>query len=506
MISWKLSLNAFVGTNRRDNEFHRISGFTNGGLVVPGIYNLSNSVADPIVTEFDSRSRVNSVFGSASFGYDNFAYISVTGRNDWSSTLPASDNSYFYPSINGSVVFSQLIDASWLSFGKVRGGYAEVGSDTDAYRLRNTFDAGTTSFNGLTQFFTPNTNLNAFLKPELKETWEVGLEMAFFDNRFSFDVTYYNELTNDLITEVETPPSTGFTGTFVNAGQLENKGIEALVNLTPIKTEDFTWDITWNFSKNENELLSLAGDAESLTLANYTFNGVTLNAVVGEPYGVIRGTNYVFDDEGNRVINANGSYAETQNVENLGSILPDYNMGIRNSFTYKGINFGFLIDVQKGGKYRSLTNIWGHYSGILQSTVDNNIREEGLVLDGVTGTVTYDDEGNYTVTETAPNTTRISAQQWGQGFFTGNDAQNVFDADYVKLREISIGYTLPSKWFEYVDSIRVSAFGRNLAVWGLDNDNFDPEVASTGSGNIQGAEGGSLPSTKSIGFNVELKF
>merc|ERR1711977_404582 len=181
-------------------------------------------------------------------------------------------------------------------------------------------------------------------------------------------------------------------------------------------------------------------------LANYTFNGVTLNAVVGEPYGVIRGTNYVYDNEGNKVINANGSYAETQNVENLGSILPDYNMGIRNSFTYKGINLGFLIDVQKGGKYRSLTNIWGHYSGILESTAANNIREEGLVLDGVTGTVTYD------------------------------------------------------------DSVRVSAFGRNLAVWGLDNDNFDPEVASTGSGNIQGAEGGSLPSTRSIGFNVELKF
>jgi|TARA_R100000306_G_scaffold12304_3_gene14783 TonB-linked SusC/RagA family outer membrane protein len=501
----KLSLNAFVGTNRRDAEFHRLSGFSNGGLVVPGIYNLSNSVDDATVTEFDSRRRTNSVFGSASFGYDNFAYVTVTGRNDWSSTLPAANNSFFYPSINGSIVFSQFIDASWLSFGKVRGGYAEVGSDTEPYRLRNTF-ASDVSFLGTTQFLTPNANNNNTLRPELKETWEVGLEMAFFDRRFSFDLTYYNELTNDLITPVQVPVSTGFNSTFVNAGQLENKGIEALVNITPIKTDDFSWDITWNFAKNENELVSLFQDVESLVLANYTFNGVTLNAVVGEPYGVIRGTNYVYDNEGNKVINANGSYAETQNVENLGSILPDYNMGIRNSFTYKGINLGFLIDVQKGGKYRSLTNIWGHYSGILESTAANNIREEGLVLDGVTGTVTYDDEGNYTVTDTAPNTTRISAQQWGQGFFTGNDAQNVFDADYVKLREVSIGYTFPSKWFDYVDSVRVSAFGRNLAVWGLDNDNFDPEVASTGSGNIQGAEGGSLPSTRSIGFNVELKF
>ncbi|PVW17067.1 SusC/RagA family TonB-linked outer membrane protein [Marixanthomonas spongiae] len=501
----KLSLNTFVGTNRRDNEFHRLNGNTRGGLATPGIYNLNNSNNDAAVDDFDSRKRVNSVFGSASFGWDNFAYLTVTGRNDWSSTLPDDNNSYFYPSANASLVFSQLIDADWLSFGKLRGGLAQVSSDTDPYNLINTFFSGP-SFFSVIQFQNSGTKLNPELKPEIKDTWEVGLEMAFFKNRLSFDLTYYNEQTSDLITPVQIDPGAGYNGTFTNAGKLENKGIEALVNITPLKSEDFRWDLTWNFAKNENELLELIEGVESLQIARFPFNGVTINGVVGEPYGVIRGTNFVYDDEGNKVVSAEGRYLETPDVENLGSVLPDFNMGLRNSFEYKGIRLSFLIDWQKGGKYRSLTNLWGNYSGILESTVTNNKREVGTVLDGVTGDVTYNDDGTYTVTNTAPNTTVIPAQLEGVDHYFGPDAINVFDADYVKLRELSLGYTLPSEWVGDLSSVRVSAFGRNLFVWGLDNDNFDPEVATSGSGNIQGSEGGSLPSTRSIGVNVELKF
>ncbi|MCT8340692.1 SusC/RagA family TonB-linked outer membrane protein [Flavobacteriaceae bacterium TK19130] len=501
----KLSLNSFVGTNRRDEEFHRINGNTRGGLATPGTYNLNNSTDDPAVDDFDSRKRVNSVFGSVDIGYDGIAYLTVTGRNDWSSTLPEDNNSYFYPSVSGSLVFSQLIDADWLSFGKLRGGWAKVGSDTDAYRLVNTFQS-LGAFQGNIQFENDNLRLNPDLSPEFKDTWEVGLEMALLKNRVTFDLTYYNEKTTDLITPVQVGASTGYTGTFVNAGSLENRGIEALVNIVPIETEDFTWDITWNFAKNENELLSLIDDVESLELARFPFNGVTLNAVVGEPYGVIRGTNFVYDDNGNKVVGPDGTYLETQNVENLGSVLPDYNMGIRNSLSYKGIELSFLVDIQEGGVYRSLTNIWGNYSGILAQTAANNKREDGVILDGVTGDVTYNDDGTYTVTNTAPNTTVISAQREGQDYFFGNDAQNVFDADYIKLREVTLGYTLPSKWLGDIAQARLSVFGRNLFVWGLDNENFDPEVATSGSGNIQGSEGGSLPSTRSIGFNVELKF
>ena len=392
-----------------------------------------------------------------------------------------------------------------MSFGKIRAGWASVGNDTAPNRIATAFDSRV-PFLGNIRFSLPNTQLNPNLQPEEKNTWEVGLEAQFFDSRFGVNLTYYDEVTNDLITPLEVDASTGFSSKFTNVGSLSNKGVEALVNITPIQTDDFEWKVLWNFSRNVNRLESLAEGVESLQIAAFPFQGVTLNAVVGEPYGVIRGTNYVFDSEGNRVVDGDGRYLETPNVENLGSVLPDYNMGFRNTLSYKGIDLSFLIDIQKGGRYRSLTNIWGHYSGILEDTAEGNIRETGIVLEGVTGDVTFNNDGTYEVTNTAPNTQVISAQQWGQDHFFRADAQNVFDADYAKLREITLGYSFPAEWTGFLDGIKVTAFGRNLLVWNLDNPNFDPEVATSGSGNIQGSEGAALPSTRTYGFNVQLKF
>jgi TonB-linked SusC/RagA family outer membrane protein len=504
----KLSVNAIAGLNRRDSYTSTISGSTQGGLIVDGLYNLGNSIDQSTVNDSDSRLQVNSVFASASFGYDNFIYLNATVRNDWDSTLPADDNSYLYPSISSSLVFSELVDFSWLNFGKLRAGYAQVGNGTQPYQLRTTYsNPNNLNFNGVPTFSQPNALLNSALLPEQKDTWEIGLEMGFLKNRLSFDFTYYDERTKDLITPVQVDPSTGYLSTFVNAGELENKGIELLVSGRPIETEDFSWDVTVNFARNRNQLLSLIDGVETLQLGAFPFNGVSLNAVVGERYGQIRGTNYVFDDQGNKVVGANGSYLETPNVENLGSILPDFNMGIRNSISYKNFRLSALIDIQQGGKFRSLTNIWGNYSGILEQTARGNIREEGVILPGVTGNVTFNDDGSYTVSNTAENTTVISAQQEGQDYFFGNDNQNVFDADYVKLRELNLSYTFNNEWFGgFVKDVQLSAFGRNLAVWGLDNDNFDPEIATGGSGNVQGSEGGSIPSTLSYGLNLQLKF
>ena len=504
----KLSLNAIAGLNRRDVYRSQIEGATQGGLVVDGLYNLGNSTNQATVNDFDSRLQVNSVFASASLGYDNFLYLNATVRNDWDSTLPENDNSYLYPSISSSLVFSELVDYEWLNFGKIRAGYAQVGNGTDPYRLITTYsNPNGLNFLGNPTFSQPNALQNSSLSPEQKDTWEVGLEMGFLNNRVSFDFTYYDERTKDLITPVQVDPSTGYLSTFVNAGELENKGIELLVSGRPIETEDFSWDISVNFARNRNKLLSLIDGVETLQLATFPFNGVSLNAVVGERYGQIRGTNYIFDDQGNKVVGSNGSYLETPDVENLGSVLPDFNMGIRNSITYKNFRLSALIDIQEGGKFRSLTNIWGNYSGILEQTARGNIREEGVVLPGVTGDVTFNDDGSYSVSNTAQNTTVISAQQEGQDYFFGNDNQNVFDADYVKLREVNLSYSFPNDWFGgFVQDVQLSAFGRNLAVWGLDNENFDPEIATGGSGNVQGSEGGSLPSTLSYGLNLQLKF
>jgi TonB-linked SusC/RagA family outer membrane protein len=504
----KLSVNAIAGMNRRDSYTSTISGSTQGGLIVDGLYNLGNSVDQSTVNDFDSRLQVNSVFASASLGYDNFLYLNATVRNDWDSTLPADDNSYLYPSISSSLVFSELVDLDWLNFGKLRGGYAQVGNGTTPYQLLTTYsNPNNLNFNGNPTFSQPNALLNSVLVPEQKNTWEIGLEMGFLKNRISFDFTYYDERTKDLITPVQVDPATGYLSTFVNAGELENKGIELLVSGRPIESENFSWDVTVNFARNRNQLLSLIDGVETLQLGRFPFNGVSLNAVVGERYGQIRGTNYVFDDQGNKVVGAGGSYLETQDVENLGSILPDFNMGVRNSISYKNFRLSALIDIQQGGKFRSLTNIWGNYSGILEQTARGNIREEGVVLPGVTGDVAYNDDGSYTVTNTSANTTRISSQQEGQDYFFGNDNQNVFDADYIKLRELNLSYTFNKEWFGgFVQDVQLSAFGRNLAVWGLDNENFDPEVATGGSGNVQGSEGGSLPSTLSYGLNLQLKF
>lgn len=328
--------------------------------------------------------------------------------------------------------------------------------------------------------------------------------MSLFRDRVGFDVTYYDQSSYDLLMPVQLSASTGYVSTVENAAEMRNKGIEAIVYATPVQTTDFSWRLTWNFAKNNNTVEKLMEGVDALRLTNAPFRA-QLWAVEGMEYGQIRGTDYVYDDAGNRVITAGGAYAATP-ITDLGSVLPDYNMGLRNTFTYKNLSLTFLIDMQKGGKYFSTSNMWGMYSGMLEETVANGIRENGIVLDGVTGTVTYNEDGSYSVTNTAPNTTNISAMAYGSQFYTGPVAQNVFDADYFKLRDLILSYSLPEAFRGPFRAVDISVFGRNLLTWGLDNDNFDPEMATAGSGNIQGLEGGSLPPTRTYGMNLKLQF
>ncbi|WP_395091157.1 SusC/RagA family TonB-linked outer membrane protein [Vaginella massiliensis] len=506
------SVSAFAGMNRRDVKQDRMFGMTAGGLVVDGLYNLSNSTETPVIENYKSHKRVNSVFGGASFGFYDLFFVDVTARNDWSSTLPADNNSYFYPSVTGSFVFSQALKADWLNFGKIRGGWGRVGSDTDPYQLIDTYtnslsfngaNAGLT-FNGVPHYLLNINKNNPNLKPEMVDSWEVGIEMSMFKNRFGFDVTYYDQKTKDIILLNSVSPSTGVNAKWYNAGVLRNKGIEAVVRVTPVQTADFSWDVVWNFATNDNRVESLYEGLDLITIGTAPFK-VGVYAVKGEKYGQIRGTDYIYDDQGNKVVGANGRYVASD-VKNLGSVLPDYNMGFRNTFNYKSFSLGALIDVQKGGKFFSTTHMWGMYSGMLEETAANGIRENGIVLDGVTGSVTRNADGTYTVTNTAPNTRNISAVSWASGFYSGPDTQNIFDASYVKLREVTLSYTFPDRLRGPFSDVTVSIFGRNLATWGLDRDGFDPEIATAGSGNIQGIEGGSVPLTRTIGMNLKLSF
>lgn len=512
------SLNAFVGLNRRHVNVEAMTGNTNGGLIVPYMYNLGNSKESPTVNNRKEKERVNSVFGSVSLGFKSLLYVDVTGRNDWSSTLPVNNNSYFYPSFSGSLVFSEFFETNdILNFGKIRGGWSQVRNDTDPYLLRNvflqpsTYSAATINdpniYGEVPGFTNENVKRNPELKPELISSWEIGIEAAMFKRRFMFDFTYYNKTTEDLIMPVPTSPSTGFLFKNLNAGTMENKGIEALVTVIPLRSNDFEWAVTWNFSKNENTVTQLHGDLKAINLANAPFKA-SVAAVLGMEYGQIRGTDFVYDDNGNKVVGSNGLYLSTP-VTNLGSVLPDYNMGIRNTFTYKNISLSALLDIQKGGKYFSTSNMWGHYSGMLEATAANGIRENGIIVPGVTGNVDFSNfliDGTYTVTNTSANTTNVEAPAYFGHWYSGPDAQNVFDADYIKLREITLSYTFPENMTGPFKGVQVSVFGRNLAMWGLDNDDFDPEMASTGSGNIQGLEGGNLPAARSVGMNVRLQF
>lgn len=510
-----ISLNAFAGVNRRHVNGETMTGDTQGGLIVPGLYNLSNSLEDPLVSNSKNKRRVNSIFGSVSLGFYNTFYIDVTGRNDWSSTLPVDHNSYFYPSFTGSFVFSELLpDNNILNFGKVRGGWAQVRNDTDPYLLRNVyrkpgdlFVDTPNSFGGVPSFTNENTRRNPNLKPELVTTWEVGVEASLFKKRFMFDLTYYEKVTEDLIMPVPTSPATGFSSVNINAGTMENKGLEALVTIIPVRSNDFEWALTWNFAKNNNQVTELYGGLKSIILANAPFRA-SVAAVLGEEYGQIRGSDFVYDDDGNKVVGANGLYLQTP-VTNLGSVLPDYNMGLRNTFSYKNLSLSALIDMQKGGKYFSVSNLFGHYSGMLAETAADGIRENGIVVEGVTGTVDFSNfliDGTYSVSNVAPNTTNVDAVNYFGHWYSGPTAQNVFDADYFKLREVTLSYTFPSNMTGPFSGVQVSVFGRNLAMWGLDNKNFDPEMVATGSGNIQGLEGGNLPSARSVGMNVRLQF
>lgn len=484
----RFSLNSFVGINRRHNEHQALSGSTSGGLIIPDLYNLSNSKKLSTSQNFYSQLRVNSLYAMASLGYANMLYLEVTNRKDWFSTVANHAN---YPSVTGSFIFSDLLkDVSWLSFGKLRSGWAQISNGATPYSIANYYTIGA-PFQSVPSYSNATVANNPDLIPETKVSKEIGLEMRLFKNRLGFDLAFYEDLTRDLITPLQITTATGFSKQYINAGKIRNQGVELSLWATPIKSVNFSWDIKGNFSKNDNKLLSLYKDTQSQKLASAPFR-VTLLAVVGEKYGQLYGNDFAYHTNGKRIINPNGTYKKG-NRKALGCIIPDYNIGIRNHFNYKQWNLGCLIDIQKGGSYFSTTHMYGHSSGIMEETAANGIRENGIVLDGV-------------LEDGSPNTKVVSAYRWAKAYTNSVDAQNVFDASYIKLREMALSYSLPKKAVgKKISQVTFSAFARNLFAWGLHWNGMDPENTSYGSGNIQGLEGGSLPSTRTYGMNITIK-
>ncbi|MCF8367768.1 MAG: SusC/RagA family TonB-linked outer membrane protein [Bacteroidales bacterium] len=500
-----ISLNGLVGTNSRKNMIQSILGETNGGLVVPDFYSISNSVSPAAVTESLAEWGINSVFASASFGYKSFLYLDLTARNDQSSTLPENENSYFYPSASLSVVLSELggiQDLDWLSFAKFRAAYAAVGNDAPYYSVYNTYQQNT-SWGNEALFSVNDTKQNDMLKPEKTSGLEFGLEASFFQRRLSFDIAYYKSNSTDQIMPVLVSPSTGYNRMFVNGGEIENKGIEIAALGTPVKTSSFQWDIGINWTKNQNEVLSLYGGVENLLI--YSAWDVSVNATVGEPYGTIKGTDFVYTD-GKKTVGEDGYYLKTESGEEIiGNIQPDWNMGIPTSFTYKGFTLNLLVDIQKGGDVYSVNTKYGQATGLYFETAENN--DKGIQMRNP-----VEEGGGYRFPETvyedgSENTTYVPAFRWGRAWYYNNSptARYVFDASYVKLREVALSYTLPQSVVDKtpLQTIVFSVVGRNVWIIHKNTEHFDPE-AGLGSGNQQGIETGSWPIARTFGFNLKL--
>ncbi|MCY1634801.1 SusC/RagA family TonB-linked outer membrane protein [Marinifilum sp. D737] len=527
IVSYSKKINDFdlsglVGANRRDVRFDLLRGQTSGGLVVPGVYNLLNSVDPALMNDFTSERQTNSVFAQFAVGYRNMLFLEATYRTDWSSTLPGFENKYSYPSISGSFVFSELLpDITWLNMGKLRLGWAEVGNDTAPYNVQKTYEYnGDGAFMNTPRLGVPDDLLNENLKSETTRSKEIGLDLNLFNNRIDLSATYFDNTTFDQIMPLQLSQATGYASRFINAGEMTNKGIEIALGVTPVRTKDFEWNVMFNYTKVNNKLEKLYNDLESLDIQRAPFGGVFLRASLGDTYGTLWGTDFLYDDAGNKVIGSNGYYESTSDLVPLGSVLPDFTLGIRNGFSYKNFDMNFLIDIRKGGKFYSLSHMWGMYSGMYKETAGvndkgNEIRDAvadggGLRLDGVTGDVVWNEDGTYTVSNTAANEKYVSAAGWGARHYHGfgyPSAQSVFDADYVKLREVTIGYNIPKSFLNGIfNSARISVYGKNLFTWGLAKKGFDPEMAANGSGNVQGLEGGLQPMFRSYGFNLKLNF
>ncbi|MCF8232833.1 MAG: SusC/RagA family TonB-linked outer membrane protein [Bacteroidales bacterium] len=516
----KLSVQAVAGGNIREYRYDLNEGETSGGLIVPDVYSLTNSNGNPVLDDITREKRVNSLFLNASFSYDGFLNLDLSGRNDWSSTLPSEENSYFYFGASGSFVFSDLIDSDVMDLGKIRAGYSEVGNDTDPYEVLSTYSYHADgTFQGAPRLFISNELPNRQLKPEQTATTEFGLDLIFLQDRLNLSATYFDKVTTDQIIPLEVSKASGYATKIINAGEMASTGIEVTLGGVPVKTNDFNWRITANLTSTEQTVEEIYPGVDALDIVRAPFGGAFLRASEGDEYGQLWGYDFIRDDNGNKVVTEGGSYMSTPNLTQLGSVYPDYNLGISNDFQYKNWDMSFLIDIQQGGVFYSLTHMWGMYSGMLEETAatnaeGNEIRDPvseggGIALDGVQGDVTFNDDGTYEVTNTSKNDVKIPGRSYGAFAYHGYgtpSAQSVFDADYVKLRSFNLGYTLSQDQLksQLFESIRLSVYGRNLFTWGLDQEGFDPEMTVAGTGNIQGIDGGLQPMSRTYGFKVDI--
>ncbi|NLP58776.1 SusC/RagA family TonB-linked outer membrane protein [Lutibacter sp. B1] len=467
-------------------------------LQLPNLYNVSNLAAGSswVVNNQYSEQRINSLFGFGKLSYKDYLFLEFSGRNDWTSLLPVEDNSFFYPSVSMSAVITDMfkIDSNALSFLKVRGSWSEVGGigALSPYQLQPVYEFETETWGGNSVAILPSQLNNPNIKSETTNGYEVGMDARFFNSRLRLNATYYDQTSEDLIVPVQISASSGYLSTVQNVGEMNNKGIELQLGATIVDSRDFKFDLDLNFAKNENTVESLGG-LESLVLGGQW--NMTLEAREGKPYGSIVGTYFERGPNG-KVLYEDGLPVIASGTKVLGNISPDWTGGASFTFTYKDFSLNTLIDAKIGGDIHTMTNTWGRYAGVLAETVVG--RETGVVGDGVMLV-----DGEY-----VPNTVVVSAEQYNKRAYSNSVVESsVFDASYVKLRQVMLTYKMPKDLIKNTlfTDISFSLVGRNLAILHKNVPHIDPESSFSDDNAEQGQEFGQLPSARSVGFNIQLK-
>jgi TonB-linked SusC/RagA family outer membrane protein len=481
--------NIMKRANTLSNDF-------SGALYYPDFYSIYNG-KEHSATYNSHEKQVNSLYATASFSYANMLYLDMTARNDWSSTLPKENCSYFYPSIGGSWVFSQMLENMGtnlgpLSFGKLRLSWAEVGNDTDPYQLMDYMTLDYNIKEGKMNVTREASMANPNLKPESIRSWELGLELRGFNNRVGLDVSYYKKNAFNQILKIDVPAATGYRNKLINAGNIQNQGWEVALNATPVQTKDFKWETLVNWSTNKNKIISLTEDSKRQLLSDGTGLPLKIVAEEGGKYGDIYGVAYERDEKGNIVIGDNGIPVQAATEKLLGNSQPDGMFGWSNDFSYQNFSLGFLFDMTYGGKIWMGSIARGSRFGNLENTLAN--RDGGLVVSGVTK-------------DGQPNTKAITAQEYWVGI-AGITEAFVYDATNIRMRELNVGYTIPKSVLKNTPfaSIKASLVARNLFMIYSKTKGFDPEAGFSNANSVQGVEIASMPTMRSIGFNINVAF
>ncbi|WP_126973577.1 SusC/RagA family TonB-linked outer membrane protein [Gynurincola endophyticus] len=496
-IGKDIKIRASVGGNQRA-ETYKQSNAVVRGLLLPGVYKLSNASNQALAERnLLEQQKMNSLFGLVNFSWKDKIFVDVTGRNDWSSTLPASSASYFFPSVSSSFILSDLMTLPQaISFAKVRLSWARVGIDTKPYRTSKYYDISL--FPGSAD--APNILYNADLKPEMVDSWEAGLNFSLLNNRINADVNFYNNITTNQVITVPLDITTGYSFKYINTGKVRNRGIEVMLSGTPVRTQNFTWTATATWAKNENEILRLSDDLDGDEQPIASSGNASIIATVGGSTGDIWGFGLVRNEEGKVIFDANtGMAVRPADITKIGNAYADWRAGFVNEFRYKQFRLAVTLDGQYGGMIYSQTHHKMSEQGKLKHTLKG--REEGFVIgDGVV----LNSEGKYEV-----NTKQVAVNSWyGDYYRRANVETNSFDASYIKLRELRFEYALPAKFVNRLrlNSASVALYGRDLAV--ISNfPVFDPETASlNGASIVPGVEMGQMPTPRTMGINISVKF